>query len=83
MPTKPRIAPDPEVCRSCGTRLQGELDEPLLTKEQVANKLQRTERFIDKKAELGLPYEQIDGARRFYFSRVMAWFRRRAAEPHS
>lgn len=49
--------------------------EPWVTKQQLADHLQVTRRWIDLQQRLGLPYIRMGGMNRYIISEVEAWLR--------
>ncbi|MHB8243192.1 MAG: helix-turn-helix domain-containing protein [Solirubrobacteraceae bacterium] len=56
-----------------------EAHEPWVTKQQLADHLQVTRRWIEYQQQLGLPYLRMGGMNRYIVSEVEAWLRERYA----
>ncbi len=52
-----------------------EAHEPWVTKQQLADHLQVTRRWIESQQQLGLPYLRMGGMNRYIVSEVEAWLR--------
>jgi hypothetical protein len=76
----PRAPQVPWRCEHCGREVQAPSREPFLTKAQLASCLQYTTRWVDYRCAEGMPFIDLDGAKRFLLSEVLEWLRRRAEE---
>lgn len=54
-----------------------EAREPWVTKQQLADHLQVTRRWIESQQQLGLPFLRMGGMNRYIVSEVEAWLRER------
>jgi hypothetical protein len=58
-------------------------NEPWVTKQQLADHLLVTRRWVELQQHAGLPYLRMCGLNRYRISEVEAWLRDRYNEPES
>ncbi|MHB8243267.1 MAG: hypothetical protein ACYDHN_14915 [Solirubrobacteraceae bacterium] len=58
-------------------------NEPWVTKQQLADHLLVTRRWVELQQHAGLPYLRMCGLNRYRLSEVEAWLRERYNEPES
>jgi hypothetical protein len=63
--------------------LVGPANEPWVTKQQLADHLLVTSRWVELQQHAGLPYLRMCGLNRYRVSEVEAWIRERYNEPGS